>query len=483
MIKNPSIILSPLPFYDTIEGQHRRITSTFNNPFCLYASNLALMPFQLNIDYVPSAMVESAILIYSDGSLETDITADLLPYIRTGEWVERGITGVAYTGGATLANLPFGRAYLKLQIAGETYFSEEMVLTNVFDCITLEYYDQENLYADAGLILYEGGYKNRVYLPSTTEISTPEYNVVQEGNERAGRFYPTRRMFEKIFKFKINVPEFFCDSLAMFGVSDFKEIRTVTQRYEVDQFLATPKFISSAIATVECEFHTQAIIHKDARLLTDVWRVRGRVIDDLGNPVSGAAVKSGIVPQNWTAYTDSNGNFEQSWVANGTPLTFDVTVSKAGYTPNTISVGSLDPEIMVTPEGQFIGDLSIDLIAIAEWVGFVNILITDFPTDTDVATGLNIIRNRAGYPKYYSITEAFGSQPSITLNTWQNYTYTQRNARLTNFRLFVANEEDILGITPIQINEPTRPADREVRIRDDGSVAITDDGAVRILQI
>lgn len=87
-------------------------------------------------------------------------------------------------------------------------------------------------------------------------------------------------------------------------------------------------------------------------------------------------------------------------------------------------------------------------------------------TDTDVACTLTVNKiisgqQVIGYPRTYSILDAFDTYEAITTNQWQKLSSVQRDARIDDFKSYVNNVESI-DTDAIQTNTATRPTSGNV---------------------
>lgn len=82
---------------------------------------------------------------------------------------------------------------------------------------------------------------------------------------------------------------------------------------------------------------------------------------------------------------------------------------------------------------------------------------------TDVACSLTVQKVLlgqvvSGYPKTYSILDAFDDYPSITLNEWHKMAQDPRNERIAAFKLYVGQIEDV-SVDDTQTNDVYRPSE------------------------
>jgi hypothetical protein len=81
-------------------------------------------------------------------------------------------------------------------------------------------------------------------------------------------------------------------------------------------------------------------------------------------------------------------------------------------------------------------------------------------TNTDVACTITVTKKvvgqlLSGYPKTYSILDAFAAQPAITERAWQKMPYTQQSARITAFKSHINGLEG-MDIDATQTNDVFR---------------------------
>ncbi len=84
-------------------------------------------------------------------------------------------------------------------------------------------------------------------------------------------------------------------------------------------------------------------------------------------------------------------------------------------------------------------------------------------TDTDAARTLVVQKVAAGqplpgYPKSYSLLDAFGSYPAITVDQWHKMNRMPRDERIAAFKLYVGQAEG-LNVDATQTNDVYRPSE------------------------
>lgn len=160
-----------------------------------------------------------------------------------------------------------GQYYLTLSDGLDIWFSEIMTITqDITPYLKVEWYDEEDLISDAGIIIYKNPmFINRLYL--CTELGKPEYPFEEEGITRDGYFFPKKQISEKKYRFTILAPEYLCDVMRLIRMADFVKITDkYGQTYRVDTILITPQWQTQGdLASVEIEFETNTVVKKIGR--------------------------------------------------------------------------------------------------------------------------------------------------------------------------------------------------------------------------
>lgn len=160
-----------------------------------------------------------------------------------------------------------GQYYLELSDGLETWYSEVYTVVNsLTGYIKIEWYNEENLEFDQGIIIYQNPrFINKLYL--CTELGKPEYVFEEEGETRDGYFFPTKQISEKKYKCTILAPEFLCDVMRLIRMSDYVRVTDQYGRvYNCDTFLITPEWqVQGDLASVQIEFETDTVVKKNAK--------------------------------------------------------------------------------------------------------------------------------------------------------------------------------------------------------------------------
>ena len=125
--------------------------------------------------------------------------------------------------------------------------------------LTIEWWNDENLYYEGGLVDYTPPYLNRVYLCS--QLGKPEYEYEEEGDERDGYFFPELQLSEKRYRFQFLAPEYLCDALRIAQVSDHVRVSASGLLYDCDQITISVNWQTQGnIASVEVEFECATVV-------------------------------------------------------------------------------------------------------------------------------------------------------------------------------------------------------------------------------
>lgn len=264
--------LSPLPFYTQLSEQNHRKSYAYGEIYPLICEANRLLPFQILRQH-HNAEIESFEIYRKDGSLFADVALDamqvaglrIIPYAGS---VDRDV--IAYTAIAPIAlNMPDGIYYIAISDGVETWFSEMFTaVQDVSGYLKIEWYDDEDLIFDAGVIAYTDeygrpyNYRNRLFL--CTELGRPEYQFEEEGEDRDGYYFPEKQISEKIYRAQVLAPEYLCDVMRFIRMADHVAIADKYGRnYVVDTFLMTPTWLDQGdLASVEMEFQTDTVVKK-----------------------------------------------------------------------------------------------------------------------------------------------------------------------------------------------------------------------------
>lgn len=193
----------------------------------------------------------------------------------TGGFSQKTINGQRYTfSPEQIISGKMGRYYLSLQIDGTPAVSDVFtIVPNTTPYLKLEWWDDGDLVLDSGAIVYTNSagfnlYKNVLYLP--TDMAKPDYMFEEEGETRDGYFFPIKQISSKRYRFAIFAPEYLLDVMRFIRMSDHVQITYRGRVFTADTFLMTPTWEANGdLASVVCEFETDTVAKKIARLVTN----------------------------------------------------------------------------------------------------------------------------------------------------------------------------------------------------------------------
>jgi hypothetical protein len=260
--------LTPLPFYTDIEEQNHRRSYAYGAIYPLYAPVTSLLPFQFMREHRASTPITSCELYDKNGIYVADLTSDMeTAGLHIEEVDTYGVDVVVYPAVMPLTrSIGMGQYYLMLTDGVETWYSDIITLIDTpSSYLQIEWYDTESMLSDAGIVVYDGNYKNRIYL--NTELGKPEYTFDEEGETRDGYFFAEKQLSEKTYKFFFPSSEYLLDAMRLVRLSDYVKITDKYGRvYNCDTFLITPEWEEQGnIARVVAEFQTATVVKKIGR--------------------------------------------------------------------------------------------------------------------------------------------------------------------------------------------------------------------------
>ena len=213
--------------------------------------------------------------------VKTIYPADLATYGITREYFGNMMI-LSYPAIIPILNsMENGRYYIRMYMDEYDLFSDIFTVVNdIQPYLKLEWWDDQDFVMDAGVIAYDGTFKNVLYLDS--DIAKPEYVFEEEGESRDGYFYPVKMISEKRYRFNFLAPEYLLDVLRFVRMSDHVRITKNGQEYSVDTFLITPEWEANGdVAVVAAEFETATVAKKIG--LGYVRALRGDFNDDFND--------------------------------------------------------------------------------------------------------------------------------------------------------------------------------------------------------
>lgn len=254
---------SVLPWYDSIELQNHRRSYAYGNIYPLFAQTNVLLPFQIIRDHISNNLF-TVKLYDKSGKFIKDISTEMRGAGLSVQQIDD--KDVILFPGLLKMNtgMKEGIYYMSLTDGVNTWWSEMFTLVNdVSGYLKIEWYDINNLYFDAGLIIYDNPiFTNFLYL--CTELGKPEYQFEEEGEDRDGYFFPEKRISEKTYRCTILASEYLCDVMRFIGLSDYVRVTDkYGRKYDCDTFLITPEWQTQGdLASIEIEFETDTVVKK-----------------------------------------------------------------------------------------------------------------------------------------------------------------------------------------------------------------------------
>lgn len=250
----------PFTFYTALNKQHRyRPQHSAMEPYGLPCPQTALLPFQIKTgitDHYGGLLSWKVFDI--DGTPVLDISSKMATLITIRE-TESGDLYFIYKGDAFGdVTLPKGHYYVVLTAdmaispgapLPTNWYSEVIEIQDVSAMVRLEWWNE----SDIDPLLYQTGYKNRIYLNSYTEAMPPSF--IQEGDNNAeGEFIPT--FHRAVFKHKIEafIPDYLQDAIAMLPMHSDVEVTENGETADMTQLKITPNYGDNYMGTCRIEF-------------------------------------------------------------------------------------------------------------------------------------------------------------------------------------------------------------------------------------
>ena len=214
---------SVLPWYTSIEDQHHRKRYAYSHIYILPVPSSTLIPFQILMYDKPSTPIDNFRIIVRDlkgapvggNRIQSFINAGM--FIYTSEF--SNYSALVYTANNNLDfTLPYGHYYLEVASRDGVWYSDVFTVTDVSNCIKLEWWDNRDFIMEDGFICYANSFKNILYIDS--EVGKPSYDYEEEGDVRDGIFFAEKQISEKTYRFNFIGPEYICDATRFVRLSD-----------------------------------------------------------------------------------------------------------------------------------------------------------------------------------------------------------------------------------------------------------------------
>ena len=277
----PNNNFSVLPWYRSKADQNAQRWWVYGRVYPLYTPAGFMPTFQLYTEQSNYLLYLAVINENTGAVVKTIYPADLATYGITREYFGNMMI-LSYPAIIPILNsMENGRYYIRMYMDEYDLFSDIFTVVNdIQPYLKLEWWDDQDFVMDAGVIAYDGTFKNVLYLDS--DIAKPEYVFEEEGESRDGYFYPVKMISEKRYRFNFLAPEYLLDVLRFVRMSDHVRITKNGQEYSVDTFLITPEWEANGdVAVVAAEFETATVAKKIG--LGYVRALRGDFNDDFND--------------------------------------------------------------------------------------------------------------------------------------------------------------------------------------------------------
>lgn len=253
--------MSVVPFYDNIDYQNGKKWYAYGKVFPLLCPKNYILPFQI---VIPANMesIQSVVLYTPDKSVSYDITDMMLNNgLKIVKFPELDYNVVIYNGNKVLnVNAPIGCYMMSIGDSQHTYWSDIITWVDDISNLTkIEWWNEDNQYYTGGCVVYDGIFKNRLYIPDS--LGKPDYEYQEEGEERDGLFFPQLRLSFKKYNTRMLAAEYLTDVLRSAQLADYVKVISEDITYMCDSFRLTVKWQTDGdLANVDIEFTTDTVV-------------------------------------------------------------------------------------------------------------------------------------------------------------------------------------------------------------------------------
>ena len=261
----PNNNLSILPLYESRAKQNHKKDYSFGEIYPLITPHKFILPFQKIRATRPDPVELVVAKIFN---VRDEEILDVSDQMRaTGLVINRyaqfGFDVIIYPGVNQMdIELEVGTYYLELSDGTQTFYSEVFnMVADVSQMLKIEFWDNENVSFNSGLVDFTNNFKFIVYL--NTQVGRPDYEFEEEVTKRDGYVFVEKQLSEKTYKFNFYAPEYLCDAMRIIRMMDNIVITNRGEQYTADQFLISPKWQKGGYyADVESEFQCDTIVKK-----------------------------------------------------------------------------------------------------------------------------------------------------------------------------------------------------------------------------
>ncbi|MFT3704634.1 MAG: hypothetical protein QM802_19875 [Agriterribacter sp.] len=236
----------PLPVYDRFEKQYRFSKGSAIN--FVIATKDRILPFQFLLDETITEDDITSWTINKPDAARTE-AYDLTSQISKLELAvtSSGSTYIVFKGVEIGLLMEHGKYHMEFVIKSLIYFSEQFEVrceSPMWDDIESIFsrIDYDNDGCDLGPILYQTGYKNRVYLDTSIHKENP--TIEEEGsNDGAGNFVATSQKYIDNLNLEYVCPYYLADALVLMSIHKKKTHTTPNTLYTGDMKNVKPTVV------------------------------------------------------------------------------------------------------------------------------------------------------------------------------------------------------------------------------------------------
>lgn len=287
---SPNNNLAPLPFYFDL-GMQRHNNVEDQSIFMFISHRDRFPSFQIMRPYYPSNIDSVVFKLFNSETNEEvmDVSSVMREYTTIEQDITVGTDYIVYGGNSLGIEMPLGLHYLMINDGLNKYYSENFsVCINANDFVQIEYWSDKNqpFSNSDGLLVYENGYKNYLYVKS--EFVKPQYEFNESSEERQGTNYNLQLVSVKALNFEFKAPEFICNTIRALWLADYVNIIKDSELYEIESINPNIEWPTSQFAIVNLVAYTRSAIVKTGRGVVDELNqifVYGRAYKDSIEPL------------------------------------------------------------------------------------------------------------------------------------------------------------------------------------------------------
>ena len=278
----PNNNFSVLPWYRSIDEQNAKKWWVYGRVYPLFTPAGFMPTWQIYTEQSNYALLFDIINANTGEQVVRISSSNFASYGITRKDFSDGMMVWSYPAIVPIANeMENGRYYIHFYMDEYDLISDVFTVVNdIQPYLKLEWWDEADFVMDAGVIAYDGTFRNILYLDSN--IAKPEYPFEEEGESRDGYFFPIKQISEKRYRFNFLAPEYLLDVLRFVRMADHVQVTKGNNTYSVDTILLTPEWQADGdLAVVSTEFDTATVAKKIG--VGYIRALRGDFNDDFNN--------------------------------------------------------------------------------------------------------------------------------------------------------------------------------------------------------